>query len=139
MIRENKLDIYSNPLRREFTMKQAIIQEAQRQRPDLIAKVPEKQEDFRDGPEGEPQWEQYFTAYCADHLVNYIVDRIPGFRKQRQEISYRLLGSDDSSWRTLSGLDDRRLGRSDSSNRRLGRFDSSNWRERGSSSSSANS
>jgi hypothetical protein len=149
MIRENKLYIYSNPFRREFTMKQAIIKEAQRQRPDLIAKVPAEEGDFQDGPEGEPQWKQYFTAYCTDHLVNYIMKRISEFRKQRQEISYRLLGSDDSNWKTLSGLDDRRVRRSDSANwraqnseglsRRVGRSDSANWRERGSSSSSANS
>jgi len=148
VIRENKLDMYCIPSRREFTMKQAILKEAQRQRPDLIAKVPEKEADFRDGPEGEPQWRQYVTAYCTDHLVDYMKKRMPECSKQRQEIRYRLLDSDDSSWRTLSDLVGQRVRGSDSANWRAQdseglnqggeRSESANWRERGSSSSSAN-
>ena len=149
VIRENKLDTYCIPSRREFTMKQAILKEAQRQRPDLIAKVPEKEADFRDGPEGEPQWRQYFTAYCTDHLVDYMKKRIPECSKQRQEIRYRLRGSGDSSWRTLSDLVDQGVRGSESANwraqdseglnRGVERSESANWRERGSSSSAANS
>jgi hypothetical protein len=143
MIRENKLYIYNIPSRREFTVKQAILKEAQRQRPDLIAKVPEKEADFRDGPEGEPQWRQYFTAYCTDHLVDYINKHIPECSKQRQEFRYRQLNSNDSSWKTLSGLYNQRVRSSESANWRAQaseglnwggeRSESANWRERGSS------
>lgn len=137
MVKEHQLsEKYISPSRIELTIKHVLPKEVQRLDPQLITgTVPQKQEDFRDSSQGGPQWEQYFTAYCTGHLVDYILKRIPAFGKQKQGVKYRLLkGSGDASWRNLSLGPDQGEWVSESAKGRVS--GSANRRSGGSSSSS---